>query len=594
MMYARYGGEHKIERPMQLIRRAARYGRPLLGAALWALTLTVLATLARLVVPLVLRVGIDKGVTAGDIKVIVLATGTYLAVLIVQYVTQRFSLYQVAAVGERYLQDMRVRVFRHMMSLDVAFFSRSKVGVLVSRMTSDVEALTAFVDQGAISVITSALMVIGVTIAMFSIDTGLAWTVLTLLPALVAVSIVFRTYANRAYEAIREQIGRVLGTLQEGISGVRVVQAYTQERRQLREFGRVNQQYFEANLQAARAIASYFPSVDFIATVGTALVLLFGGRRVLAGDLSFGSLVAFLLYLGYFFDPIVQLSNVYNLLQAALAALGKLFGILDTEPSLVVAAVPAPIPDAACGLVVFESVTFGYDPDVPVLYDVDLTVGCGERIAVVGETGAGKSTIAKLAVRFYDPTAGRITLDGVDLRDVSPFDLRRSISMVPQEGFLFSGSLRDNLSFAKPDIGDDELWRICASMGIGEWVRSLPERLDTDVRERGSRLSSGERQLVALARAFVANPEVVVLDEATSNLDPETEGMVEAALDHLLEGRTSIVIAHRLSTAQRADRVVVMDGGRIVELGRHEELLSSGGHYAHLNDVWTGSGDARW
>ncbi|NOY57109.1 MAG: ABC transporter ATP-binding protein [Actinobacteria bacterium] len=587
MMYARYGGEHEIDRPFRLLARAGRYGRPLLRAALWALLLTVLATVARLSVPLIMRSGIDSGVMAGDVGVILRDTGVYLVVLVAQYFTQRFSVFQVAAVGERYLRDLRVRLFRHMMSLDIAFFSRSKVGVLVSRMTSDVEALTAFVDQGAISVITSGLMVTGVTIAMFAIDTTLAWTVLALLPALVGVSMIFRKYANRAYEAIREQIGRVLGTLQEGISGVRVVQAYTQERRQAIEFGRVNQKYFEANLQAAKAIASYFPSVDFIATIGTGLVLLVGGRRVLTGQLSFGSLVAFLLYLGYFFDPIVQLSNVYNLLQAALAALSKLFGILDTEPGLAEASEPVHLPDGACGEVAFEDVTFGYDPELPVLHDVNLHLRCGERLAIVGETGAGKSTIAKLAIRFYDPTKGRITLDGVDLRDLDYEELRRSIAMVPQEGFLFAGSLRDNLAFARPGIDDEELWRICETVGIADWVRSLPERLDTDVRERGSRLSSGERQLVALARALAADPAVIVLDEATSNLDPETEGVVEAALDHLLENRTAIVIAHRLRTAKRADRIVVMDDGRIVEEGSHEELLRAGGAYAHLNEVWS-------
>lgn len=586
MMYARYGGQHHVDKPLRLLVRAARYGRSLLRPAIGAAVWTILATGAKLVAPLVLRAGIDRGVTAGDLRYVFGATGVFLLVLGLQYLTQRLSTYQVAAVGETYLRDLRVRVFRHLINLDMGFFGRSKVGVLVSRMTSDVEALTQFVDQGAISVITSVLMVSGVTVAMFFVDVPLAWTVLALLPALLLVSVVFRRYADRAYRAIREQIGQVLGALQEGISGVRVVQAYTQERRQAVEFGRVNEQYFRANLQAAKAIASYFPAVDFLATVGTALILLVGGRRVIDGTMSFGSLVAFLLYLSYFFEPIVQLSNVYNLLQAALAALSKLFGILDTRPTVAEPADPVPLPEPVRGAFSFEGVTFGYDPEVPIVVDVDLQIAPGERVAIVGETGAGKSTLAKLAVRFYDPDVGRVTLDGIDLRRLAFRDLRRHVAMVPQEGFLFSGSLRDNLRFARSDVTDEELWRVLGAVGMAEWVRGLPERLDTEVRERGSRFSSGERQLVALVRALVADPSVIVLDEATSNLDPETEGKVEAALDRLLADRTAIVIAHRLRTVKRADRVAVVDGGRIVEQGPPDALLAAGGAYARLYDVW--------
>jgi ATP-binding cassette subfamily B protein len=589
MMYARFGGDHKVERPVKLLRRAAAYGRHLIRPAAGAVAATIISTLARLAGPMVIRFGIDDGVIARDLQVITTATLVLLAVLAVQYVTQRVSVYSVAWVAERYLRSMRVKVFRHLINLDMGFFGRSKTGVLVSRMTSDIEALTEFANQGAVSVITSVLMVTGVTVAMFLVDVTLAFSVLALMPLLVAISLVFRRYADRAYQAIREQIGQVLGALQEGISGVRVVQAYTQERRQAVEFGRVNQRYFEANLSAAKAIASYFPAVDFLASLGIALILFVGGSRVLDGDMSFGSLVAFLLYLGYFFEPIVQLSNVYNLMQAALAALSKLFGILDTQTAVQEPDAPRSLAEPVCGEVNFRGVTFGYDPDTPVLEEINLDIRCGERIAVVGETGAGKSTMAKLAVRFYDPDLGSVSIDGVDLRDLSFASLRRHVALVPQEGYLFGGTLRDNISFARPGISDEEIWMVCETIGIDDWVRSLPERLDTEVRERGSRLSSGERQLVALARALVADPAVIVLDEATSNLDPETEARVEAALAVLLEGRTAMVIAHRLQTARRADRVVLVDGGRIIEEGSHDGLVARGGAYARLSQIWEGA-----
>lgn len=586
MMYARFGGaENRVEKPGRLMARAGRLGRYLLWPAVAALVVTIVATVARLAGPIVVKSGIDDGITVGNKSVVTMAALVYVGLFIVQYITQRLSLYLVGWVGERYLRQLRERVFAHLMKLDVDFFGRTKTGVLVSRMTSDIEALTQFANEGAVNVISSVLTVIGVLIAMFFVDVVLALVMLALLPALVAVSLVFRRYADRAYQAIREQIGRVLGFLQEGITGVRVVQAYAQEESQAGSFGRVNQDYYEANLAAARAISSYFPAVDFLATLGTALVLLVGGARVLSGEMSFGSLVAFLLYLAWFFEPIVQLSNVYNLLQAALAALSKLFDILDRKAK--VSEHPGRVSlDRVEGRIEFKSVGFGYDSDVPVLHDVTLDVSPGERVAIVGESGAGKSTVAKLAVRFYDPVQGEVKLDGNDLRDLSFDSLRRHVALVPQEGFLFSGSLRENLAFAKDGMTDDELWEVCRQVGIEKWARGLPERLDTDLRQRGSRLSAGERQLVALGRALAADPTVIVLDEATSNLDPATEAQVEAALSVLLAGRTAVVIAHRLQTAQRADRIVVMDGGRIIEEGTHEELLVAGGAYAELVEVW--------
>ncbi|MDH3518525.1 MAG: ABC transporter ATP-binding protein/permease, partial [Acidimicrobiia bacterium] len=565
MMWARFGSDDQVERPLALLRRAAREGRDLRAAAIGALVAAVAATGARLLGPLLVRSGVDDGILAGDGGVVARVSLLYIGLFLVQYAASRWSLLAVTSVGERFLRRMRVRVYRHLVNLDIGYFGRTKAGVLVSRMTSDVEALTAFANEGAIAVITSTLTVIGVGVGLFYSDPGLAGYVLGVFPVLVIASVVFRRFADRAYRAVREQIGLVLGSLQEGITGVRVVQAYTQERGQLGQFHRVNQKYFDANLAAARAISTYFPVVDFLRTASSAMVLFVGGSRVLDGSMTFGSLVAFLLYLNWFFEPIVQLSNVYNLLQGALAALSKLFGILDRRPAVSDPDHPVEPEMPMKGSLEFAGVRFGYDPDSPVLDGLDLSIPAGQRVAVVGETGAGKSTVAKLAVRFYDPQAGRVMIDGIDLRDLAVAVLRRNVAMVPQEGFLFDGSIRDNIAYARADMSDEQVWEVCARLGIDVWVRSLPERLDTQVRERGSRLSSGERQLVSLARALAADPAVIVLDEATSNLDPETEAAVERALAVLLAGRTSIVIAHRLQTAERADRVLVVDRGRVVE-----------------------------
>lgn len=586
-MYARFGsGDDRSESTWSLLRKVAPYGRYLLWPAIGGLSAAVIATAARVAMPPLVQRAIDDGMLAAD-RTVVAQVGIWLiGVVVVQYIAQALAQYFVSGVGEKVLRDLRVEAFGHLIHLDLDYFSKAKTGVLVARMTSDIEALTQFVKEGAVNVLTSVLTVIGVTVALLLTDLRLAVATLALLPPLVLVSVLFRRFVDVAYRDVREYIGQVLGAIQEGISGVRVVQAYGQEERKTVEFGRVNQKYYDANVAAARAISVYFPSVDFLRTIGVAVILFYGGTLVLDGVLQLGVLIAFLLYLNWFFEPIVQLSNVYNLLQAALASLAKLFSILDRTTT-----VPEPddpiLMESVAGAIEMRDVAFGYSDEALILDGFDLSVAAGERLAVVGATGAGKSTVAKLAARWYDPDRGTIAVDGVRIDQLSAETFRREVVMVPQEGFLFSGTVRDNLAYARPDLGAEALDAVVRSVGLGDWIDELPEGLDTEVGERGSRLSSGERQLVAIGRALVADPTVIVLDEATSNLDPETEQRVEAALGGLLAGRTAIVIAHRLDTARRADRIIVIEGGQIVEEGTHDELIGLNGPYAELVAVWT-------
>jgi ATP-binding cassette subfamily B protein len=465
---------------------------------LGALAATIVATVARLLGPLAVRSGVDDGIASGDRWVITSAALVFLGLLLVQYAAQRVAQYVVAKLGERYLLRLRSTVFRHLMRLDMGFYGRSKAGVLVSRMTNDIESIQEFAEEGAVSFATNLFTIFGVAAAMLFVDFSLAWQVFVLIAVLIAVSRIFQRFASRAYQEVRERIGRVLASLQEGITGVRVVQAFTGEEAQAGAFGRVNERYFEANMRAARAVAWYFPAVAFLRAVGIAAVLFLGGGRVLDGGLTFGSLVVFLLYLDWFFQPIINLSNTYNQLQSSAAAFTKLFRLLDTEPAIADIAEAGPLPEPVRGAVQFHGVSFGYQPGVGVIDEVDLTVAPGERVAIVGETGAGKSTLARLALRFYDPLDGRVTVDGRDLRTVAKVSRSAHVALIPQEGFLFNGTLRDNLRYAGPDATEEELWRVCREVGIEAWVRDLPERLDTLVRERGSRFSAGERQLVAL------------------------------------------------------------------------------------------------
>jgi ATP-binding cassette subfamily B protein len=586
MRYAQHGGDFVIENPGKVTRRAARIGRRLMWPAVGAFAATLLATAARLLGPLAVRSGIDDGITRSDTGMITRASIVFGVLLGLQYLFSVVSRYAVAWVGEQFLLDLRSKVFGHLLRLDMGFYSRSKTGVLVSRMTSDIESLQEFVSEAAVMALTNLLTVIGVAVAMLLVDWQLALVVFAIIAVLIAISVVFQRQAGRAYSQVRERIGRVLGALQEGIAGVRVVQAFTQETTQAGEFGRVNEYYYDANMSAALAITWYFPTVAFVRVVATGAVLFFGGAQVIDGGLTFGTLVVFLLYLNWFFEPVINLANVYNLLQAAVAALAKLFALLDERPAVQERPGAYDLAEPVRGQVRFDGVSFGYDPLRPVVHGIEIDVPPGQRLAVVGETGAGKSTIAKLAMRFYDPDEGAVTIDGADLRDLTKDSRQRALALIPQDGYLFNGTLRDNLKYGRPDATDTQVWDVLRAMGVDTWIHSLADGLDTAVRERGSRFSAGERQLVALARAFLADPGIIVLDEATSNLDPETEVQVEGALRVLLAGRTAIVIAHRLRSAQRADRVVMIDDGRIIGDGSHADLVASNDKYRELVEVW--------
>ena len=586
MKYMSSAGDYRVERPGRLVTRAGRLSHGLKWPLVGALAITVVATFVRLLGPLVVRSGIDQGIAVGDKRAILTAAGILVGLLIVQYFVTLVSQWSVAYVGERYLVQLREVVFAKLLRLDMGFYSRSKSGVLVSRMTSDIESLQEFASDGAVMALSNLLTVAGVTIVLVLVDWQMAFAVFGVVGVLVAVTVIFQRQARRAYDMVRERIGRVLASLQEGITGVRVVQAFTQEEFQASSFGRVNERHFDANMAAARAISWYFPVVAFLRVVAIVAALAIGAPRVINGSMTIGTLVAFLLYLDWFFQPIINLSNVYNLLQSALAALAKLFQLID-EPSAVEERPGAfDLAGPVLGTVDIDDVDFSYVEGVSVLRDVSMSVRAGERVAIVGETGSGKSTIAKLAMRFYDPSKGSVEIDGVDVKNLTLSSRVDAMVHIPQDGFLFSGSLRDNLSYAKPGATDDDLWRILDEMAIGDWIRSLPQGLDTEVRERGSRFSAGERQLIALARAFLADPSIIVLDEATSNLDPETEVKVERALNALLTDRTAIVIAHRLRSAERADRVVMIDQGQVIAEGTHDELVAGSDKYGELVEVW--------
>jgi len=556
---------------------------PVIVAATFAI---VLFTGANLLRPLVIQRAIDDGLIGGDRQVLLIASIVFGALALAIYVFQAASTYTTAWLGQRFMRDLRVRLFSHYQRLSMSFFDKENSGRLVSRMTADMNALTDVLNNGFLIVLQSTLLLIGAVIILFALSWQLSLVTLVILPPLVIGTALFRVYSERAYEVVRDRIADVLIHMQESFAGMRVVKAYGRERHNMERFGAINEDNFEANMRTVHISSMYIPLVEWLGGIGIGLILYFGGRWVIGDVVTIGTVAAFIFYLDFIFQPIQRLSQVYDMLQSALAALNKIFRLLAVEPELRDPKRRVALAGPVRGAIEFENVTFGYDPENPVLHDVDLRIEPGQRIALVGATGAGKSTIAKLALRFYDPTAGRILLDSRDLKSLRFADLRSVVTLVPQEGFLFSGTIRENILFGRPDASEEDVIHSCRTLGIHEFIQSLPDGYDTTVSYRGSRLSAGEKQLVSLARAFLADPPVLILDEATSSLDPHTEALVEDAMGRLYADRTTIVVAHRLSTAEQADRVLVIDDGRLVEDGHHSELVRRDGAYAALYGKW--------
>jgi len=538
--------------------------------------------------PKLIDIGINDGMSPGHkhFGLIVVVASIFLACIIITSIAQRNLTRVTGRLAALVMHDLRVRVFTHLQRLGLDFYTEEKAGVVMTRMTSDIENLQQLLQDGLAQFAVQGLTMIVITIIMFTLDVKLAIiTLLLVVPALTIASLWFRVASERGYERVRDGIANVLADLSESLHGVRTVAAHNRQRHNIVHHRNVVGDYREANNYTAQINAIYGPGTQMLGYVGQVALLGIGGDMVIHHSLSVGALIAFFLYLNRFFAPIQLLVQQYNTFQHGQASIQKLKTLFATEPSVAEAPDAVDLPPIK-GNIVFDHVTFGYDPNKPVITDINMTITAGETVAFVGQTGAGKSTMAKLVTRFYDPTAGRVLIDGYDIAKVNVDSLRRQLGVVPQEPFLFAGSLRFNIAFAAPDATDDEVWEAIKAVGLSDVIEAMPDGLDTVVHERGQSLSSGERQLIALARAFLAHPRVLVLDEATSNLDLASETKIEAALDVLLEARTAILIAHRLTTAMKADRIVVVDQGRIVETGSHAQLLELGGLYADMYATW--------
>jgi ABC-type multidrug transport system fused ATPase/permease subunit len=572
-------------RTARRISTLANLTRPYRLRTTLAVASLLLATGTGLLPPLLAKFAVDDAIRGRDLDALTWIVLAFVGVGLANLLTSAAQTYFTGWTGERILADLRNKLFRHLQRLSLGYYERNRAGVIISRLTNDVDALDQLVTEGVTTLVQSTLLLFGTSIILFFLDWRLALATLAVMPLMAIATALFRIRSARAYRAVRERLGLVTATLAEDIGGIRVVQAFRREPRNQQHFEEVNAHYRDANQQTVVLNGLYFPFVDFLSALATAVVIGYGGWLASQGEISVGTLFAFVLYLSNFFDPVQQLSQLYNTFLAAVAALDKIMEVIDEEPEVRDRRGARDLPRIE-GHVRFEQVRFSYGTGPEVLHGIELDVPAGTTVALVGHTGAGKSTIAKLLARFYDPLDGRITIDGIDLRDVTQESLRRQLGVVPQEGFLFAGTVRDNIAFGRNDAEPEQVASAARAVGAHEFILGLEDGYETDLQERGTRLSLGQRQLVAFARALLADPRILILDEATSSVDIGTEKRIETALEKLLADRTAFVIAHRLSTIRNADLIVVLEHGQVVEQGTHDELMARQGLYTSLYGDW--------
>jgi len=571
----------------RIMARLLRYLAPHWAAVAGALVAMFLAAAANLAAPYLLKLAIDQFIARGDLGGLNRIALLTVTVFFLAYAATWQQTWLMAQVGQNILATMRAQIFRHLQRLGLNYFDTHESGVTMSRLVNDVSVINDLLSTGVVNMLSDVVMLVGIVGIMLAMDLELALLTFSVLPVMVIATVLFTSRAKVAYRETRSAIGAVAADLQETISSVRVVQSFAREDVSRQRFDAVNQRNRAANIQAVTLSSAFMPVVDLLSMVATAIVVLFGGLAVIRGDVTVGVVVAFLSYVGRFFAPIRDLSQVYTTFQAAMAGGERVFELLDEEPQVHDRPGAMEMPPIR-GHVAFDHVDFAYKPGEPVLKDVCLEAQPGQTVALVGPTGAGKTSIVSLLVRFYDVSDGQITIDGVDIRDVTQASLRSQLGIVLQDPFLFSGTVSDNIRLGRPSATQEEVEEAARLVGIHDFIGRLPQGYDTPVMERGQNFSQGQRQLLSFARAIIARPRILILDEATSSVDTRTERLIQQALTVLLKNRTSFVIAHRLSTIESADQVLVIDGGRIVERGTHRELLAQRGLYHHLHSLQVG------